>query len=88
MDKRPEVKQKPEPQYTHAARQNRIEGTVILRCVFASTGEVKNIHVMSGLPYGLTEAAIAAGKRIRFKPAIKDGKPVSYWMELQYNFSL
>ena len=40
------------------------------------------------LPYGLTEAAIDAGKRIKFQPAVKDGKPVSYWMELVYNFRL
>ena len=88
VDKRPVLKRKPEPEYTDEARQNRIEGTVVLRCVFAATGEVRSFHVVSGLPYGLTESSIAAGKRIKFKPAIKDGKPVSYWMELRYNFWL
>jgi TonB family protein len=88
VDKRPVLKSKPEPAYTDAARQNRIEGTVVLRCVFAATGEVKYFHVVSGLPYGLTEASIAAGKGIKFKPAMKDGKPVSYWMELRYRFWL
>ena len=38
--------------------------------------------------YGLTEAAIAAGKRIKLQPAVKDGKPISYWIELVYNFRL
>src|SRR6266478_5309561 len=88
VDKRPVVKRKPEPEYTDEARLHRIEGSVVLRCVFAATGEVKNVHVVSGLPYGLTEAAIAAGKRIKFQPAVKDGKPVSYWMELVYNFRI
>ena len=88
VDQRPVVKSKPEPEYTDEARQNRIEGKVVLRCVFAATGEVRSFHVVSGLPYGLTEASIAAGKRIKFQPAVKDGKPVSYWIELVYNFRL
>ncbi len=86
VDKRPVVKSKPEAVYTDEAKQHRIQGRVVLRCVFAASGEVKNCHVVSGLPYGLTEASIAAGKNIKFKPAIKDGKAVSYWMELHYNF--
>ena len=82
------VKKKPEPSYTKDARKHGIEGTVVLRCVFASSGQVTNIHVISGLPDGLTERAIEAAKKIKFKPATKDGHPVSMWMELQYNFNL
>lgn len=88
VDKTPVVKSKPQTEYTDEARHHRIEGKVVLRCIFAATGEVKNFHVVSGLPYGLTEAAIEAGKRIKFQPAVKDGKAVSYWMELVYNFRL
>src|SRR5438046_2028523 len=82
------VLSKPEPTYTEAARKNQITGTVILRAVFSSGGSVTNIHAVSGLPDGLTERAIAAAKQIRFVPASKDGRPVSMWMELQYNFNL
>jgi len=82
------VLSKPEPTYTEAARKNQITGTVVLRAVFSSGGSVTNIHAVSGLPDGLTERAIAAAKSIRFVPATKDGRPVSMWMELQYNFNL
>ena len=82
------VLSKPEPTYTEAARKNQITGTVVLRAVFSSGGTVTNIHAVSGLPDGLTERAIAAAKSIRFVPATKDGRPVSMWMELQYNFNL
>lgn len=82
------VLSKPEPTYTEAARKNQITGTVVLRAVFSSGGTVTNIHAVSGLPDGLTERAIAAAKQIRFVPATKDGRPVSMWMELQYNFNL
>ena len=79
---------KPEPRYTEAARQNEIAGTVVLKVVFASNGSVTNIMTVSGLPYGLTERAIDAARKIKFIPAMKDGKFVSMWMQLEYNFNL
>src|SRR5207249_389514 len=82
------VLDKPEPTYTEAARKNQITGTVVLRAVFSSSGQVTNIRAVSSLPDGLTERAIAAAKQIRFIPAQKDGRAVSMWMELQYNFNL
>jgi TonB family protein len=79
---------KPEPQYTEEARKNQITGTVVLKVVFASNGTVTNIRTVSGLPYGLTERAIAAARQIKFSPATKDGHQVSMWMQLEYNFNL
>ena len=79
---------KPEPQYTEDARKNQITGTVVLKVVFSSNGSVTNIRTVSGLPYGLTERAIAAARQIRFEPATKDGHRVSMWMQLEYNFNL
>ena|SRR3989442_1408725 len=82
------VTKKPEPKYTKTARKHAVEGTVVIRCVFSSAGQVTNIHVISGLPDGLTERAVEAAKKIKFIPAMKDGKPVSMWMQLEYNFNL
>jgi TonB family protein len=79
---------KPEPQYTEEARKNQTVGTVVLRVVFASNGTVTNIRTVNGLPYGLTERAIAAARMIKFTPASKDGHQVSMWMQLEYNFNL
>jgi TonB family protein len=79
---------KPEPQYTEDARKNQVTGTVVLKVVFASNGSVQNIRTVSGLPFGLTERAIAAAKQIKFVPATKDGHQVSMWMQLEYNFNL
>jgi TonB family protein len=79
---------KPEPQYTEDARKNQITGTVVLKVVFSSGGQVTNIRTVSGLPYGLTERAIAAARLIKFVPATKDGHQVSMWMQLEYNFNL
>ncbi|MCM3871334.1 MAG: energy transducer TonB [Pyrinomonadaceae bacterium] len=82
------VLSKPEPQYTEEARKNQITGTVVLRAVFTSGGQVTNIRSVSGLPFGLTERAIAAARQIKFSPAMKDGRPVSMYIQLEYNFNL
>jgi TonB family protein len=79
---------KPEPQYTEEARKNQITGTVMLRVVFSSGGEVVQIRAVRTLPFGLTEQAIAAARQIRFVPAMKDGRAVSVFMQLEYNFNL
>jgi len=79
---------KPEPQYTEEARRNQISGTVVLKAVFSSSGQVTNIRAVSSLPYGLTEKAIAAARQIRFSPAQKDGRAVSQYIQIEYNFNL
>ena len=79
---------KPEPTYSEKAKSELITGTIVIKCIFASDGTVRNIIVVSGLPYGLTEKAIEAARKIKFIPATKDGKNVSMWMQLEYNFNL
>ena len=88
VQKKVRLGMKPEPSYTEDARQNAVTGTVVLKCVFASNGSVTNIRLITGLPYGLTEKAIDAASKIKFIPAIKDGKFVSMWIQLEYNFNL
>ncbi len=79
---------KPEPQFTEEARKNNVTGLVKLRLLLGSSGQVSSISVVKGLPDGLTEKAIAAARRIKFRPAEKDGRPVSQWVTLEYNFNI
>lgn len=88
VEQRARVLFKPEPTYTEDARRNQITGTVMLRVVFASNGDVVQIRAVHTLPFGLTERAIAAARQIKFVPAVKGGRPVSVFMQLEYNFNL
>jgi TonB family protein len=88
VEQRARVLSKPEPTYTEDARRNQVEGTVMLRVVFASNGDVVQIRAVRTLPYGLTERAIAAARQIKFVPAVRGGHPVSVFMQLEYNFNL
>ena len=88
VTQRAKVISKPEPGYTEEARRTQVTGTVVLRVVFSVSGEVTGIHAIKSLPGGLTEKAIAAAHQIRFVPAMRNGQPVSVYMQLEYNFNL
>ncbi len=74
--------------YTDRARDEKVSGNVVLSVVFGADGKIRNIRVIRGLPFGLTDNAIQATLKIRFKPAMKDGKPVSVRGTLEFTFSL
>jgi Tfp pilus assembly protein PilF len=85
---KPKLLSKPEPMYTQEARNGQIVGTVVLRAIFAADGKVRHILVVQSLPNGLTQQSIIAAKQIRFVPATLNRKPVSMWMQLEYNYNL
>lgn len=84
--KRPRILSKPDAGYTEEARRNNVSGQVKLYVLFAETGHITQITVVSGLPFGLTERAIAAARQIEFEPAELDGKKVAYPLAVVYNF--
>ena len=79
---------KPKPPYTDAARQNQVQGTVTLRVTFNANGTIGGISPVSGLPYGLTESAIAAARNIRFEPMKKNGVAQTVTKTLQFTFTM
>ena len=79
---------RPEPGYTDEARNNRVTGTVVLRAIFSFDGKVRAIKAIKGLPDGLTYEAIRAARRIKFVPATINGKPVSQYIQIEYNFNI
>jgi TonB family protein len=85
---RPTILYREKAKYTEEARQNKIQGTVVLQVVFNVNGVVDNVRVIRGLPDGLTEKAIEAAKKIRFNPAVKNGTPVSVRGSLEFTFNL
>jgi protein TonB len=87
VDKKVVLKSKPEARYTDEACKKGVVGEVVLKSVFAASGKVTNLEVLKGLPEGLTESAIEAAQKIKFKPAMKGGQRVSVFIELHYNFN-
>lgn len=74
--------------YPAQARQDGIEGTVTLMIVVDEAGKVTRARVLGGPGHGLNEAALSAIRRFRFKPAVREGKPVSVETRFAYTFEL
>jgi len=88
IDRPVEIVFKPTPEYTDEARSARIEGTVSLELEFTATGEVRVLRIVAGLGHGLNDAAQRAALRIRFKPALSDGRPVDSRATVHITFRL
>jgi TonB family protein len=76
IDKPVEVLSKPRPDYTDEARKLHVEGEVLVRVMFSSSGQARVLEVLKGLGYGLDENAIRAAEQIHFKPAQRSGQSV------------
>jgi TonB family protein len=76
------------PEYTEWAKQEKINGTVVLKLVVDRNGLPQNVHVVQSLGYGLDENAVATVKKYRFKPALEAGKPVPVELNIQMKYEM
>jgi TonB family protein len=83
-----EVISKPPVQYTAEARQLKVQGDVVLRVTFTSSGQVVVQGVLRGLGHGLDEEARRVAQQIRFRPATRDGRPVDLTTNITITFQL
>lgn len=88
VDLRPAALNRPRPNYTEEARKNKVQGTVRLRVLVGSDGAVKQARPLTPLPDGLTEEAIRAAQQMRFRPAMRNGRAVDYWIPVDIEFNL
>jgi TonB family protein len=80
----------PDPKYSRAARDAKIQGVVVLSVLIGADGRATDIQlVKGGLPFGLSEEAIATVQTWRFKPATnQDGTPVPVCVIVEASFRL
>jgi periplasmic protein TonB len=86
----PRVVKDVRPYYTNEARQQRIEGKVLLDVMVRDDGSVGDVTVKQSLDsvYGLDNEAVKAAKQWQFKPAEKNGKPIAFPIVLEMTFTL
>ena len=77
------------PSYPPASRRLEEEGTVRLRFLIGTEGQVLQAEVekSSGFPR-LDEAARAALAKCQFRPGTVDGKPEASWASMEYHWRL
>ncbi len=74
------------PVYPLQAQQAHVDGTVVLDAVIGKDGSVETVKVVSGHPM-LTQAAMDAVKRWRYKPYYLNGEAVEAETEIKIKFA-
>ena len=88
VERRAQLLDVPAPEYTDEAREGRVTGEVILEVRLTAAGVVHVLRVLSGLGYGLDESAVAAVRRSRCRPALRNGRPIDATGTVTVVFSL
>ena len=79
----------PKDEYPKAALDAGFEGAVELKVVIDASGRVRRASVLKDPGYGLGAAAVKiATKYFRFKPGLRDGKPVATEIPFTVYFEL
>jgi protein TonB len=78
----------PQPEYPSLLRNGkpRIQGTCLLGVKVDEQGRVSEVHVTRSLDQRLDQNATDAVKRWKFKPAMRDGKPVTACISVEVDF--
>ena len=75
--------------YPEIARKAGVEGRVVVRCLVDKSGSVVDTKIMQSLGNnGCDEAAIAAVRSVKWKPAMQRDKPVKVWIAIPVVFRL
>jgi protein TonB len=75
--------------YPEIARRAGVEGMVVVQVLIDTKGNVNDTKVAKSLGNnGCDEAAIAAIKKTKWKPALQRDKPVKVWVSIPVIFKL
>jgi len=78
-----------DPPYPEQARQQGIEGTVVLKLTVGIDGSARNVTVFRSAGHAaLDQAAIAHVRKTRFSPALRDGDAVAAAITFRVRFRL
>lgn len=81
------LKHKVQPTYPVSAREQHIEGSVVMLAHISPQGLIKNLFVMSGQP-PLTQAALDAVSQWRYSPYLLQGNAVEVETQITVSFAL
>jgi len=78
----------PEAEFSDEARRAKYQGVCAISIIVDSRGYPQNPRVVRSLGMGLDEKALEAVAKYRFKPALKNGRPVPVIITVEVNFRL
>jgi len=84
----PEVTYKTDPDFSEEARKAKVSGNVLLYLQVDASGRPTHVRVARGIGVGLDEKAIECVRQWKFKPGLKDGKPVTTELTVEVDFQI
>jgi len=78
----------PVPEYPEAAKEERIEGTVVTRLLIEKDGSVSDAQVVRSLGEAFDDLAVEAVRQWSFEPATLDGEAVRVHYNITINYRL
>jgi protein TonB len=86
----PQLIRKVDPEYTGAAMQAKLQGTVFLEAVVQADGTIGEVRIVRSLDstFGLDQNAIKAVRQWRFVPGSQGGRPVPVIVSIELTFTL
>jgi protein TonB len=85
---KPVVLYQPEAEFSEEARKAKFSGNVLVYLWIDTDGKPSHVRVVRPIGMGLDEKAVEAVRQYKFKPAMKDGKPVLVFMYVEVNFTI
>jgi TonB family protein len=88
LDSKPVSVEYTHPAYPESARREGIEGTVWLRVLVSESGDVVDVVVIKSLRDDFDQAAVENAWKVKYAPAISQGKPVPVWLVHSITYKL
>jgi protein TonB len=88
VEELPDAITKVPPAYPDEARRAGIAGTVIVQTLVLTNGTVGDTRVVKSDSALLDDAAMAAVRQWKFKPALAKGKAVAVWVMVPVKFAI
>lgn len=84
----PIILAKKEAEFNSYAKLMMFKGAVLIRLVVDKEGKASQLSIDRGIGLGLDERALAAVGDYRFKPAARNGVPVTVEIDMEVNFQI
>jgi protein TonB len=84
---RPQRVAGPEPDYPRQAREAKVEGTMLVKCVITTSGTLRGCRIIKSLPF-LDQPVLEALAQQRYTPVTFQGRPVDVEYVIPFKFKL
>jgi TonB family protein len=88
LNSAPVVLNSVEAEFSDEARSTKFQGVCLLSVIIDQNGKPQNIRILRPLGHGLDQKAMEAVSKYRFKPAMRNGKPVPVMITVEVDFRL